>query len=67
MMHQSEIFSRIVLDGWMDGLRFYVLSTVFQSYQDDGRLIMKGCAQWNTFTVEKTSPRAGIKVGPLDQ
>ena len=22
-------------------------STVFQSYQDDGRMIMKGCVQWN--------------------
>ena len=28
------------LDGWwMDNLRFYVLSIVFQSYQDDGRVI----------------------------
>ena len=32
---------------WMDDMRFYVLSTVFQSYQDDGSLIMKGCFQWN--------------------
>ena len=31
----------------MDDLRFYVISTVFQSYQDDGRMIMKGCVQWN--------------------
>ena len=23
-------------------------STVFQSYQHDGRLIMKGCAQWSS-------------------
>ena len=27
--------------------RFYVLSTVFQSYQDNERMIMKGCVQWN--------------------
>ena len=26
---------------------FTSLSTVFQSYQDDGRMIMKGCVQWN--------------------
>ena len=23
------------------------LATVFQSYQDDGRMIMEGCMQWN--------------------
>ena len=26
---------------------FTSFSTVFQSYQDDWRLIMKGCVQWN--------------------
>ena len=26
-------------------------STVFQTYQDDGWVIMKGCAQWNSFMV----------------
>ena len=41
------------MDGWMDDLRFYVLPTVFQSYQDDGRMIMEGCVQWNSFTIEK--------------
>ena len=37
-------------DGWMDGWMicdFTSFSTVFQSYQDDGRMIMKGCVQWN--------------------
>ena len=24
-----------------------LMPTVFQSYQDDGRMIMKGCVQWN--------------------
>ena len=28
--------------GWMDYLRFYIPFTVFQSYQDDERLVMKG-------------------------
>ena len=27
---------------------FYVLLTVFQSYHDDGRMIMKGCVHWNS-------------------
>ena len=29
----------------MDDLQFYVLLTVFQSYQDDGWVKKKGCAQ----------------------
>ena len=35
---------------WMDGwvtCDFMSFSTVFQSYQDDEMLIMKGCVQWN--------------------
>ena len=31
------------MDGWMT-CDFTSFSTVFQSYQDDGRLIMKDCA-----------------------
>ena len=27
---------------------FTSFSTVFQSYQDDGGMIMKGCVQWNS-------------------
>ena len=41
--------------------------TVFQSYQDDERLIMKGCENGTPFTVEKIPPRAGIELSPLDQ
>ena len=26
---------------------FTSFSTVFQSYQDDGQMIMKGCVQWS--------------------
>ena len=36
--------------GWMDGwmiCNFMSFSTVFQSYQDDGQMRMKGCEQWN--------------------
>ena len=38
------------MDGWMDGWMdcgFTSFSTVFQSYQDNGGMIMKGCMQWN--------------------
>ena len=34
-------------DGWMDDLGFYAHSSVFQSYQDNGQMIMKGCVHWN--------------------
>ena len=33
------------IDGWLAILRPF--TTVFQSYQDDRRVIMKGCEQWN--------------------
>ena len=35
-----------VIDGWMI-CNFMSFSTVFQSNQDDERLIMKGCVQRN--------------------
>ena len=34
------------MDGWMT-CDFVSFQTVFQSYQDDGPMIMKGCVQWN--------------------
>ena len=34
-----------VKNGWMDELGFYVPSTVFQSFRDDGRVNMKGSVQ----------------------
>ena len=36
------------MDGWMDYLRFMSFLTVFQSYQDDVRMIVKRCVQWNS-------------------
>ena len=39
----------------MDDLQFYILLTAFQSYQDDVKVIMKGCVQWNLFTIGKIS------------
>ena len=32
---------------WMDELVFYVPSTVFQSFRDNGRVNMKGSVQWS--------------------
>ena len=62
--------SLLPTDGWMDGWMtcdFISFSTVLQSYQGDGRLIMNGCVKRNSIAVEKISPRAGIELGPLDQ
>ena len=33
-------------DGWMT-CDFTSFSTIFQSYQDDWEMILKGCVQWN--------------------
>ena len=40
-------FSNVFSDRWTDDLQFHVLSTVFQSFQDDERVKMKGCLQWD--------------------
>ena len=34
------------VDIWLDDLQFYVPFSIM-SYQDDERLIAKGCVQWN--------------------
>ena len=41
----------------MDDLRFYLPSTIFQSYQDHGLVTTKCCVQWNLFSM----PQAGLK------
>ena len=40
------------MDGWIVILRVFFFSSVFQSYQEDGREIMKSCVQWSPFTVK---------------
>ena len=42
---------------------FTFLSTVFQSYQDDGWMIMNSSVQWNRFRVERFPPEAEIEPG----
>ena len=49
------------IDRWINDLRFYVFLTVFQSYKDDDRLIMKGVCNGTQFTIEKISPRAELE------
>ena len=39
----------------MDELGFYVPSTVFQSFRDDGRMNMKGSVQWSAVLVREES------------
>ena len=41
--------------GWMT-CNFMSFSTVFQSYQDDGQMIMKGCIHGARFMAEKVLP-----------
>ena len=52
IQHFADIyFSKCVcisvweVDGWMDELGFYIPSSVFQSFRDDGRVNMKGSVQ----------------------
>ena len=53
---------------WMS-CDFTSFSTVFQSYQDDWRLIMKGCVQWNSvngredFASSRDQTRSARSVG----
>ena len=47
---------------------FTSFSTIFQSYQDDERLIMKGCVQLNSvYGREDFAPSGGSNSGPLGQ
>ena len=45
------------MDGWMT--RFYVLLTVFQSYQDEERVMTTGCLQWNPASGRKLIASSG--------
>ena len=49
-------------ENWMDELGFYVPSTVFQSFRDDGRMNMKGSVQRSAVWVSgRNSPPAGFE------
>ena len=48
---------------WMDELGFYIPSTVFQSFWDDGRMNMKGSVQWSAVLGSgRISPPAGFEL-----
>ena len=50
MKTSVAVLTKLHWTKWMDGWMicdFTSFSTVFQSYQDDGQMIMKGCVQWN--------------------
>ena len=40
----------------MDDLWFYTFLSIFKSYKDDGRVIMKGSMQWNPIYIWKDIP-----------
>ena len=42
---------------------FTSFSTVFQSYEDDGQMIMKGLCNGSPFTAERSSPQMGLEPG----
>ena len=47
--------------GWMDELGFYVPSTVFQSFRDDGRMNERLCAMKRRLGSRKILPPAGFE------
>ena len=52
---EGVVVRRGRMAGWMI-CDFTSFITVFQSYQDDVWMIMKGCVQWNSVTAERISP-----------
>ena len=47
---------------WMNDLLFYVPFSRFQSNQDNGQVIMKGCVHGLPFTIEKISALGGTRI-----
>ena len=44
---KAELYNTEWMFEVMDDLDFLSFSTIFQSYQNDGQVIMQGCVQWN--------------------
>ena len=65
--YESEMpyLVNVGMGGWMT-CDFTDFSTEFQSYQDDGRMIMKGCLQWNPCLRLTILHRVGLKPRMLD-
>ena len=64
---QQHIFVEKNMVGWMDDLRFYVISTLFQLYQDDERLIMKDCTMDPCLHLRRFCLKQSSNLGPLDR
>ena len=60
-MHEREPMQGLPIKGMAHARMlaiFTPLSTVFQSYWENGSVILKDCVQWNPFTVERFPPAA---------
>ena len=51
----------------MEDLQFYAVVTVFQSYKDDGWMVIKGLSRGPVLTVGKILPERSLNPGLLDQ
>ena len=64
---QRRTFVLIEMDGWMT-CDISSFLTVFQSYQDDGRMIMKGYVRWNpVYDWKDPRLRQGSNSGPINE
>ena len=52
---------QLIFNGWMI-CNFTTFSTIFQSYWDNGRVVMKGCLKFTLFTIETFSVTGDHKV-----
>ena len=58
------LYGNSSLVGWIDES----FLTVFQSYEENVRVIMKGCMQWNlVYSWKDFCLKQGSNPGPLDQ
>ena len=64
--HFSVLVGIQRMGGWMTGY-FTSFTTIFQSYLDTGRVIVKGCLQWNPVYERKEFCLQESNSEPLDQ
>ena len=65
MLHTfARPWEKVEMNGWMT-CDLSSSTTLFQLYQDDGRMIMKGYEKRNPAMAEKSSPRAGLELGTV--
>ena len=59
------LLDAVKINGWKACDLFTSFSTVFQSYYDDGRLLMKIVCSETSFTVGRISLRPGLELGTV--